>query len=508
MEFESFVFGSLLTMGICHLGLFSFHRKDSATLYLGLACILFAARALAAGGIASPDHFPGNIQEASIRFEYLAIILGLLAPVMYFHALFPGRIHKRALPAAVAAGAVFALAALAAPAGILAGAFTWCLLFTAIMAAYLALSLLPAVAEKKEGAAWALGGGVIFALVSINDILYYTGLVHTGSFSLPGLVVFTLSQSLFQARRLSGTLSNVERRSENLDGQILEIKEINRDLEKRVALIEKSRHRFLSNIAHDLRTPMTTIQGYIEAILDGVIDEPDLNRYLRLIHNKVLGINSMTRDLFELTRLESRQVEMKFTPVPAERLVGRVYERYRLDVQASGITFGLRMPSPAPEAGPFPESSCPPDAHHFSGPVVEVDADRIDRVFANLIFNAIRYTPQGGTITMGFSPGTATGTAGPAAEGLDAYRAGVVGEVVFCVQDTGTGISGEDLPHVFDRFYKVSKSRGSALGSSGLGLAIAKEIIEIHGGRIWAESTPGTGSAFYFTLPESGRPCP
>ncbi|TMV46393.1 response regulator [Paenibacillus mesophilus] len=290
--------------------------------------------------------------------------------------------------------------------------------------------------------------------------------------------LLTLKRAIREATRHTGELEELNRQLTELNNGLEEkiaertlslqqskqqLEAMNEDLER----IERSRIRLLTNISHDLRTPITSIQGYIEAILDGVVTDPEeTQKYLRLIHSKSLTLNRLIQDLFELAQLESRQAAFRMREVLTTDLVRLVKEKFELDVSARGVRFEV--------------------CDTLSQPVVlNVDTDRLDQVFANLIFNAIKFTPRQGTIVIGFEkrPGRA-----------------FKDELIVKVADSGTGITDEELPHIFDRFYKGTPRNNSKKGS-GLGLAIAKEIVEYHGGRIWAESETGQGCTVYFTLP-------
>ena len=247
--------------------------------------------------------------------------------------------------------------------------------------------------------------------------------------------------------------------------------------EEKVLRNEKSRRDLLTNVSHDLRTPITSIQGYLEALLDNVISEPEERKQcLRLIHTRVLGINRLIQDLFELTRLETRQTAFDFSQVSLIGMIDKTYEKYKYDAEQAGINLILEKP-------PGAITTTVANFDH----TLSIDWDRIDRVFSNLISNSIKHTPVNGSITLKYM--------------LTANNK----EVTITVKDSGTGINKKDLPYIFDRFYKASQSRESLKGSSGLGLAIAKEIVEAHGGRIWADIPPEGGTAIYFTL-EFGVP--
>ncbi|OPH58733.1 hypothetical protein BC351_23325 [Paenibacillus ferrarius] len=231
-------------------------------------------------------------------------------------------------------------------------------------------------------------------------------------------------------------------------------------------LMETSRRDLLSNISHDLGTPLTSIQGYVEAILDGVIQEPEEQRkYLSVVHMRIVGIQRLITDLYQLSRLETKQFHFQLAPTSCQTMVRQLFAKYELDAANAGITYTLDM---SPTEG--------------EDLLLTVDTDRIEQVYANILYNAIKFSARGGFINV-----------------LVTIRPEPF-ELVIRVTDTGVGISEEDLPHIFERFYKVSKSRSTS-GGSGLGLAIAKEIVQYHGGQIWAESRLGKGCSISFSLP-------
>lgn len=235
--------------------------------------------------------------------------------------------------------------------------------------------------------------------------------------------------------------------------------------------VEGARRHLLANISHDLRTPVTLMQGYTEALLDRMDKDPaSASKYLRLILTRANGLKRLTTDLLELVKLETRQISLNMRRVSARELLDQVFQRYGQDAKNKGISLVVR-------------SKTNPGGEVW----LVADQDRLDRVFANLIFNALSYTPSGGAITVG---------AGVTPDGRQA---------LFSVSDTGPGIDRNELPSVFQRFYKGAKARHARQGS-GLGLAIAKEIVECHGGRIWVESEQGRGSTFHFTLPRRESP--
>lgn len=230
-------------------------------------------------------------------------------------------------------------------------------------------------------------------------------------------------------------------------------------------LMETSRRDLLSNISHDLGTPLTSIKGYVEAILDDVIQEPEeQKKYLSVVHMRIVGIQRLITDLYQLSRLETKQFHFQLASTSCMTMIRQLFAKYELDAQNAGIAYTLNM-------------------EQMNGQdMLTVDVDRIEQVYANIIYNAIKFSTRGCSIQ------------------VQAQIRDQPHELVIRVSDTGVGISEEDLPHIFERFYKVSKSRSNS-GGSGLGLAIAKEIVQYHGGQIWAESRLGQGCSISFSLP-------
>jgi len=224
--------------------------------------------------------------------------------------------------------------------------------------------------------------------------------------------------------------------------------------------IEAMRRDLIGNVAHELRTPLTSIKGYMEGLIDGVLP-PDTATFQQ-VYGEADRLQRLVRDLQELSRVEAGAFDLDRRPVSVSRLVGVAVDRLARQFEEKGV--GL-------------ETDVAPDL-----PAVVVDEDRIGQVFLNLMGNALQYTPPGGSVRV--------------AARLDAGRVRVI------VADTGIGIPAEHLPHVFERFYRVDKSRSRVGGGSGIGLTIARHLVRAHGGEIRAGSAgPGRGSAFTFTLP-------
>ena len=225
--------------------------------------------------------------------------------------------------------------------------------------------------------------------------------------------------------------------------------------------LEQIRSDFVANVAHEMRVPLTSIHGYAETLLDGALEDTDANeRFVEKILQQSARLSQLVSDLLDLSQLESGEVELELKPCEINQFQDTILTLFEPVFEEADLTFGWMVPN------------------HL--PVVFADKQLIGQVLANLIENAIKYTPAGGGITI-------------SAEANDS-------EVIVHVKDTGIGIPAEAVPRIFERFYRVDKGRSREMGGTGLGLAIAKHVLLQHGGRIWVDSSPGEGSVFHFAL--------
>jgi two-component system phosphate regulon sensor histidine kinase PhoR len=224
--------------------------------------------------------------------------------------------------------------------------------------------------------------------------------------------------------------------------------------------LETVRRDFISNISHELRTPLAALKALVDTLRDGALEDPPAaERFLNRMETEVDALTQMVQELLELSRIESGRAPLHLSPVPVSDVVLPPVERLHPQAERAGLTLTVTLP---------------PDL-----PPLQGDAERIRQVVTNLVHNAVKFTPPGGHVSVW------------------AERTG--NEIVIRVQDTGVGIPSDDLPRIFERFYKADRARSG--GGTGLGLAIARHIVQAHGGRIWVESVEGQGSTFYFSLP-------
>lgn len=239
------------------------------------------------------------------------------------------------------------------------------------------------------------------------------------------------------------------------DKTLRDIEEMNR--------LARVRNEFLANVSHELRTPIFAIQGYLETLIDGALDDENVRtEFVERAFSNTVRLNLLLTDLIDLTRIESGALRFSFRYFPLLPLIEEIVEN--LEGQASSKEIKLII-----------DSQCDPQTTVFA------DHDRLAQVFTNLISNAIKYNVQGGSVTIRFSMKEQQG-------------------VQICIEDTGIGISPEHQARIFERFYRVDKGRSRSEGGSGLGLAIVKHILEAHKSSISLSSTPGKGTSISFML--------
>ncbi|MFC1987302.1 sensor histidine kinase [Chloroflexota bacterium] len=224
---------------------------------------------------------------------------------------------------------------------------------------------------------------------------------------------------------------------------------------------EQSRRQLTADIAHELRTPLTVIEGTVDGIIDGVFQSDA--EHLRSIKEETALLTHLISDLRDISLAESGQLKLNLVLTDMVELVRRMISHYEINALGKNVRIKLEEVPQIPE--------------------LKVDPVRMEQVISNLLTNAIRHTPSGGSINVTVKNGE--------------------GGLEISVSDTGEGIATEDLPHVFERFYRSGSSRARKEGGTGLGLAIVKQMVEAHGGKVWVESKMGTGSIFSILLPFS-----
>jgi histidine kinase len=288
-----------------------------------------------------------------------------------------------------------------------------------------------------------------------------------------GALVAVVVVSLFVSRRIVEPLQNLtavsrrlaqgyyrERTEIRSDDELAELSQSINQLAEALDRTEQRRLALIADVAHELRTPLTTIEGYMEGLLDGVV-APDEQTFT-LVRHEAARLRRLTEELALLSRAEAGELQNHPRPFAGDTLLHELIARFQPQFNACEVDLRLELPAEPPQ--------------------IYADPDRTSQVIINLLSNALRYTPSGGYVSVMLLPAE--------------------DHVRVTVRDSGIGIAPEHLPLLFERFYRVDKSRARASGGTGIGLTIARHLVYANGGEIWAESEGlGRGAAFHLTLP-------
>ena len=302
---------------------------------------------------------------------------------------------------------------------------------------------------------------------SFNEALLYAALAATtAALALSFLFSRSVVAPVLAMSRATGRIADGrydERVRVNGEDELAQLAGRFNQMAERLDQVESVRRRLIGDVSHELRTPLTAIKGSMEGLMDGIL--PANEETFQQIHAEADRLNRLVDDLQELSRVEARAYPLDFRPVDVSSLAQTVTKRLAPQAESKRISLHVELPPGLP-------------------PLL-ADEDRAIQILTNLTGNALQYTPEEGRVTI--------------------FAKRVNDEVQISVRDTGIGIPPEHLSHIFDRFYRVDKSRSrQSGGGSGIGLTIARALVEAHGGRIWVESAgEGAGSTFTFTLPIS-----
>jgi len=302
----------------------------------------------------------------------------------------------------------------------------------------------------------------------LTGVLYLENSVVFGAFTpdriqLMQMLSTEAAISLENARLVDGLKREIRERTEateRLHAALQEVEQLKIELEAENVYLRRD---LIANVSHDLRTPLASLRGYLETLLlkDDSLQPATRRSYLDIAFRQSERLANLIDELFELAKLDFKGLQLDMEPVQLGELASDVVQKFQLAAERRNVRLAI-------------------DAW-VGSLFVRADPGLVQRVFENLIDNALKHTPSGGAIQVTVVPER--------------------GRVVARVADTGSGIPAAELPFIFHRFYQVNKSRGAAAGGAGLGLAIAKRILELHASDITAESMPGAGTCFSFSLP-------
>ncbi|MDU0328729.1 7TM diverse intracellular signaling domain-containing protein [Paenibacillus sp. 3LSP] len=489
---EIFITASLMVIGLYHLLLFILRRKDRAPLFFGLFALLLGIRSLLVGELLLTQLWPNFPWEIQFKIEYLTLCSSGYIITRYYISIFANYVSRWFRLGSRIVTGLLCLIVVAAPAIIYTHVLSVIGVVVVLHMLYLMVGLVQSAVQRKEGALIFLLASMVTLVTVINDFLYFNEWSSIGNTSPLGLLIFTVAQMFLLSSRFTKTATNEERIARELQEANDKLTEMNMNLEQtvqerthalsvahdnlrisydRLLLSEQGRKKLLSYITHDLRLPLSSMLGYVEAVQDGV--KPERNeQYLRYIRDNTIRVNRMIEELSYLSHLETGQVMFQMEPIPVAQFLRQFYDQYELVVRDTGLEFVLDL---GDSEDPGSESL-----------VAEIDMQRLDQALFNIVSNAMKFTARGGAVRIALAVN----------EVKDRRYANI------CVEDTGTGIPPEHLEHIFERHYRYEQPGAEKrVEGSGLGLAICREIVQVHGGTVRAESDGKTGAAFYISIP-------
>ena len=285
----------------------------------------------------------------------------------------------------------------------------------------------------------------------LNELLKDT--IQKGQTSTQEITILFPQEKIFSA---SATPLGEKR---NIWGAVVVLNDITQ-----IKKLEKMREEFVANVSHELRTPLTSIQGFIETLKGGAVNDPEkAQRFLEIIEKQSNRLNSLVEDLLKLSKIESQETALNLQLTNLKELLDKVMAEFKEKIILKKIQINTNI---SPQF-----------------PLLKIDPEQIELVLRNLLDNALKYTPEKGEISISF---------------LEREK-----DIYLEITDNGIGIAQEHLPRIFERFYRVNKDRSRDLGGTGLGLAIVKHVVKVHKGTIGVDSTPGKGSKFFIILPKN-----
>ena len=475
--------GSFLVKSIFYFFTYFFRRVNVMALFFSLACFMLSMRLAVIDGYILRYFIPHSFFEVVLKLEYLSIILFEVCLIQYVEHVFPLEKNKFIAKALTVIGLVYSLFVLVTPAAIYTLTLNVMLMYMVGMIVYHSLYVYPLAIIRKRQWAWANSIAAIVVIVTyVNDVIYYTGDFSGVKLAYAGFFIFFFVQIMTMAAQMSNAYKRLEVVSNELldlntnleqivKDRTSQLEQLNAQLStsnEKLLKIEQSRRKFLSNISHDLGTPMQSVMGYVEMMCNGMIKE-NQQKYLHIVYDKLQFIRKLAADLFELTRIEENQIVYQFVETDFQEFLNNIEKYFAFDFERKNLIFEV-MPLEGLFAG--------------EKVLVYMDVFRMEQVFQNLLQNAMKYTSEGDTVR------------------IEVELVRHMGKLIVYVSDTGVGMNEQLLPQVFERFVKGDEARTSALdGGMGLGLSIVREVVLAHKGEVFVSSKKGEGSTFSIVLP-------
>ncbi|RKP55054.1 response regulator [Cohnella endophytica] len=442
------VFGGCALLGLYQIALFAQRRSDRSTLYFGICCLLGAIRIGAVGGMYIVQLYPHTDIRLLILLEYLTYYGGVTAALLFVRELYPKEYHPVAIKALVGTGIAFIASVVLLPTEVYTRFIDIYKYVSLVSLAYILFGFMLALWRSRSGAWLQLSGWLIFAAAAFHDILYSDGRIIWIDLQLVpyGFILLVFIEAMELARRFTNAFRIIGRMSDELIAS------------------NRMKDEFLANTSHELKTPLHGIMNLSLALAEekaGPLSGHQREQ-LEVVVSVARRMSNLINDILDLSRLKNSGIQLQRKPVDVRAVVSAQQEVFRHYIGDKPVILRLDWPDILPYA--------------------DADESRLLQIVYNLIGNAIKFTPEGEVKVSARASG---------------------GMLHLSVADTGIGIEAGMLELIFQSFEQVGTSVAREYGGAGLGLGIARRLVELHGGRISVQSEVGQGSVFTFTIPIS-----
>ncbi|MGK5094171.1 SpoIIE family protein phosphatase [Deltaproteobacteria bacterium TL4] len=453
-----FLFGSLMIMGLYHFGLYGLRRKNPSTLYFGIFSLLIGVHQLLVGEQQILFFFPALDWELYEKMAFLNIVVLLPILCLFIKSLYPHEFSTVGLWFFQASSALWGILTLMTPAKIHTYSSPYFQGIILIMGVYVIYVLVRAILNKREGSLLIILGFLVFFACVVNDILFDNEIIFTAHTLSFGLLAFIFAQSFILSMRFSKAFNTVEIQSETLIANAKELKDKNEALSK----LDQMKDEFLANTSHELRTPLNGIIGLTESLLDGAqgavskAQAEDLN----LIIQSGRRLSNLINDILDFSKMKNQELSIQMNSVDIRSMVEMILK----------LSLPLVQQKPVKLVNTIKETI----------PPVLADENRLQQILYNLIGNGIKFTHEGEVTVSAIHEGDS---------------------VTISIRDTGIGIPNDKIGLIFNAFEQLEGDASRSYGGTGLGLAVTKKLVELHGGCVEVASFVGKGSTFSFSLP-------
>ena len=448
---DLFLFGSLLVMGIYYLFIFVLRKKEYSAIYFSVFCLLIAVRTVFTNTRFFVYLFPDFPWEAVYKIELLTVTLTFPVMLMFIHSLYPNECSKYVVRAVQIIGALSSIFVILVDARLSSHIVVPYQLLIVFLYLFITYVQVRAVLRKRSGAGIILIGMTLLYASIINDVLASQAIISTPFLASIGMLLLALSQSFGLARNFVAAFNSVERLSSELEQKNIQL-----------TLKDKLKDEFLANTSHELRTPLHGMIGIAESLLASTKDNAvgGTRKSLELIVDSGLRLSHLVNEILDFLRLKHKDFTLQRQSLDLYKVVDSVIMLTDQLAKSRSLKLINKL-----------SANLPP---------VFGDQNRLQQILYNLIGNAIKYTEQGQVQVTAHLQGK---------------------DVIVSVTDTGIGIAADRLQAIFQPFEQADNSSARQRESSGLGLGICRQLVELHGGRLTVESTPGKGSCFSFNIP-------